>query len=89
MNRGGVLVWEIGNGAREAWREEERAEQEGVGEAMDGGEPRWRELAAAISLTIWREEGDELSLDLEWMDGWIGKKRRREGVDAKWPRGQS
>ena len=65
MNRGGGLVWEIDNGPREAWREEEpaeeeRAEQEGMGEAMDGGELRWREVAATISLSIWREEGDEL-----------------------------
>ena len=47
----------MGNRQRRAgaWREEERAEQEGVGEAMDGGELRWREVAAAVSFSIWRE----------------------------------
>ena len=55
MNQGGGLVWEISNGARGASREEEQAEQEGVGEAMDGGELRWREVAAAI----WKGGGSE------------------------------
>ena len=61
MNRGGGLVWEIDNGPREAWREEERVEQEGVGRpwtAASSAGGRWRRRSG-------REEASSRSLSLE------------------------
>ena len=45
---------------------------------MDGGELRWREVAATVSLSIWREleEGRRRALSRSGVDVWMDWKKK-------------